>query len=143
MYGPPLPRSSQVGNYYSHSPKGKCMKDLLLTGVSQSSDFRSGVYEHYILFNGGELAVPVSEESLQVVLEYLQSEEPGEEQGMEEPSSEWEPRSEEPVRTTPMVSLERSEPPPEEETLPLSAYPDSTFDPDYADDDEEDGVGQI
>ena len=46
------------------------MRELKLTGVSNEQDLDTEETKFLLVFNGGELRVPVSEEAVQVVLQH-------------------------------------------------------------------------
>ena len=48
------------------------MKSLVLTGLAHETDFSNGEVEQYLLvFNRGELRIPVREEVARLILQYL------------------------------------------------------------------------
>jgi hypothetical protein len=47
------------------------MKKMVLTGLAQDTDFEDPeASSFFLVFNGGELRVPISEKAAQVVVEY-------------------------------------------------------------------------
>lgn len=51
--------------------EGDVMKQLILTGLAQETDFENPEQSTFFLvFNGGELRVPISEEAAQVVIQH-------------------------------------------------------------------------
>ena len=72
------------------------MKKMILTGLGSEQDFTSVKKletKYYLVFNDGELRVPVSEEAAQVVVQamYGGQEQAGEEEESEEEEQEAEP----------------------------------------------------
>jgi len=62
--------NQEVHNVISGSSKGSHMR-LMLTGISQETHFSPPSSICYLVFNNGDLKVPVTEEQAQLVLEQL------------------------------------------------------------------------
>jgi hypothetical protein len=49
------------------------MKSMVLTGLGSEQDFSNGGTSYFLVFNGGELRVPISEEAAEVVVKEMYS----------------------------------------------------------------------
>jgi hypothetical protein len=49
------------------------MRSMVLTGLGSEQDFSKGGTSYFLVFNGGELRVPISEEAAEVVVKEMYS----------------------------------------------------------------------
>lgn len=70
MFNPLCDSQTKQEEFIPGPPKGSHMR-LMLTGISQETHFSPPSSICYLIFNNGDLKVPVTEEQAQLVLEQL------------------------------------------------------------------------
>lgn len=68
------------------------MKSMVLTGLGSEQDFGTGGTGYFLIFNNGELRVPISEVAAETVIKEMYSENPVLSTEQKQPSSQHEER---------------------------------------------------
>lgn len=62
------------------------MKSMVLTGLGSEQDFETGGTGYFLIFNSGELRVPISEKAAETVIKEMYSGEAAPESEQEQPT---------------------------------------------------------